>query len=130
MEAGMARGGGRNPTKEEFWRRMIRGQARSGLSIRAWCRERHLQEHAFYWWRARLARTGRRSRTRSQKAMLVPIQVSAPVVIDAENPIEIVLPNDRRIRVRGRVDRQALTDVLAALAQSTSSLGPQEAPSC
>ncbi len=123
----------RDPKKEKFWRRMVFDQARSGLSIRAWCRQHDLHEHAFYWWRVRLARSGRGRKARSRRPTpfaarptplcsmgkqgqaFVPVQVSAPEVTGAADSIEIVLPGDRRIRVRGRVDRQALADVLAVL---------------
>jgi len=47
---------GRDREKEAGWRRMIRGQAGSGVSIRAWCRRHALRESAFYWWRTQLAR--------------------------------------------------------------------------
>ena len=42
--------------KQGWWRRMVRGHARSGLSIRAYCAQRGVKEPAFYWWRAELAR--------------------------------------------------------------------------
>jgi transposase-like protein len=99
---------------------MMRGQARSGLSIRVWCREHDLHEQAFYWWRSRLAQTDRRQKPRYRKPALVPVRVSAPEADRAEGGIEIVLPGDRRVRVKGRVDRQTLVDVLAVL----------EAPPC
>ena len=116
----MPREGSRDQSKEKFWRRVVRGQARSGLSVRAWCREHDLNEPAFYWWRSRLARTDRKPKTRFRKATLVPIRVSAPEIGIGESPIEIVLSGDRRIRVRGPVDRQTLADVLTVL----------EAPPC
>ena len=111
----MPRGGRRDAGKEKYWQRMVRGQARSGLSIRAWCRARDLQEPAFYWWRARLGRTDRSRKARSRKPTLIPVRVSAQEKTDPEWQIEIVLAGDRRIRVRGPVDRPMLADVLAML---------------
>ena len=111
----MARGGKRDKTKEQFWRRMVHGQARSGLSIRAWCREHDLNEPAFYWWRSRLGRTDRKQESRFKKPTLVPIRVSPSETGSAEGTIEILLSGDRRVRVSGPVDRQALADVLAVL---------------
>jgi transposase-like protein len=52
----MARGARRDLKKEAFWRRVVRGQVGSGLSIRAWCRKHGVQESAFYGWRTRLGR--------------------------------------------------------------------------
>ena len=109
----MPRLGRRDSTKEKFWRRMVIGQARSRLSIRAWCREHDLHEHAFYWWRVRLARTGRK--VRSRKPTFVPVRVSAQGVSGTEGQIEIALSGDRRVRLSGPVDRQMLADVLAVL---------------
>lgn len=125
----MQRGERRDPTKEEFWRRKMREQARSGLSIRAWCREHDLHEHSFYWWRVRLARSGRGGKVRSTKPTpfaarqgqaFVPVRVSSQGLSGTEGQIEIVLSGERCVRVIGPVDRQRLADVLATL----------EAPPC
>lgn len=109
----MRPGGRRDARKEKFWRRMVRGQARSGRTIRVWCREHDLKEPAFYWWRARLAQSEPKRRPRPPT--LVPVRVSAPEAPGAEGTIEIALREDRCIRVRGRVDRRVLADVLAVL---------------
>lgn len=123
----MPREGSRDLTKEKFWRRVVGGHARSGLSVRAWCREQGLNEPAFYWWRSRLARTDRKPKTRFRKATLVPVRVVLPEADSAERSIEIVLSGARRIRVRGPVDRQMLADVLAVLEQGD---GPAESRPC
>jgi hypothetical protein len=110
----------RDMKKESFWRRMVRGQAGSGLSIRDWCRKHRLKETAFYWWRTQLAR---RAAQRSKTAF-VPVRISAGATADSDpdrafaetsGRIEIVLAGGRRLRVSGRVDRQMLSDVLAVL---------------
>lgn len=116
----MPREGSRDLTKEKFWRREVGGQARSGLSVRVWCREHNLNEPAFYWWRRRLGQTQRRRKSRFRKPALVPVRVSVLKADSAESSIEIVLPGARRIRVSGPVDRQMLADVVAVL----------EAPGC
>ena len=116
----MARESRLDRKKENFWRQRMREQARSGLSIRAWCREHDLHEHAFYWWRVRLAQSGRGRRARSRKPTFVPVHVSAQEVTGTDGQIEIALSGDRRIRIHGPVDRQMLADVLAVL----------EAPRC
>lgn len=116
----MPRKRSRDGDRAKFWRRMIGGQARSGQSISAWCRRQSLSEPSFYWWRRQLAGTERRWKAGAPKPTLVPVRVSASEAVSAESSIEIVLSGDRRIRLRGRVDRQMLADVLAAL----------EAPPC
>jgi hypothetical protein len=106
----MARGTRRDLKKEGFWRRVVRGQVGSGLSIRAWCRKRGVQESAFYWWRTRLA--GRDV----VRPTFVPVQV-AEASPETTGRIEILLPGDRRVQVVGRVERQTLAAVLALLAE-------------
>lgn len=71
---------GRDREKAAGWRRMIRGQAGSGLSIRGWCRRHGLRESAFYWWRTQLARRDAEASTptrngKSKSATLVPDRV-------------------------------------------------------
>ncbi len=45
-----------------FWAQVVQEQAGSGLSVRAFCRERQLTEPSFYWWRQRLRGARPRSR--------------------------------------------------------------------
>ena len=117
----------RDPKKERFWRQKMREQARSGLSIRAWCREHDVHEHSFYWWRVRLAGRDagrRRRRSRRPNPAFVPIRIAAASAAtqssSAESRIEIVLLDQRRVQVIGRVDREMLADVLAVLALDTT----------
>jgi hypothetical protein len=57
----MAKRGGnrRDPAREKSWRRTIRGQQRSGLSVRDFCRLEGLKDWTFRWWRRELARRDR-----------------------------------------------------------------------
>ena len=54
----MAKRGGkrRDPAREKFWRRTIREQQRSGLTVRDFCRREGLKDWTFRWWRQELAR--------------------------------------------------------------------------
>jgi hypothetical protein len=101
----------RDLKKERLWRRMVQGQARSGLSVRAWCLEHHLHEAGFYAWRKELAR---RDAERGAPAF-VPVRVTEDEPAGAHGEIEIVLVSGRRVRVSGPVDRRTLSDVLAVL---------------
>jgi len=96
----------RDLTKESFWRRVVRQQAGSGLTARAWCRKRRMKEASFYGWRRELALRD----AESEQVSFVPVHVTED---DDEGRIEIMLAGGRRIRVHGRVDRQMLADVLA-----------------
>lgn len=45
---------GKRAEVREQWRERIEAQERSGLTVRAYCKERDLAEHSFYAWRQRL----------------------------------------------------------------------------
>lgn len=105
----MAHGARRDLSKESFWRRLVRRQATSGLSVRAWCRRHGQREPAFYWWRTELARRD------AEQTAFVPVRVAGDETGGGEGRIEIVLTDQRRIRLCGRVDRQVLADVLAVM---------------
>jgi hypothetical protein len=114
----------RDPRKEAFWRRVIHGQPRCGLSIRAWCAHRQVRESSFFWWRRELARR------EAVRAALSPVRITPDSSMDeaadgspgngSRGSIEILWPNQRRVRVVGPVDRQALADVLAVMTLTIS----------
>jgi hypothetical protein len=52
----MAKGNARDLAKEAAWRRRVARQARSGQTVRGWCRQHGVTEAAFHWWRRELAR--------------------------------------------------------------------------
>jgi transposase-like protein len=46
----------RNAAKERFWREVIGGHAKSGLSVKAYCSSRGVSEASFFAWRRELTR--------------------------------------------------------------------------
>lgn len=40
--------------RRKYWQASVAEQGASGKSVREFCRERNIAEHAFYWWRRRL----------------------------------------------------------------------------
>jgi transposase-like protein len=40
--------------RRKHWQAVVAEQGASGKSVREFCRERDVAEHAFYWWRRRL----------------------------------------------------------------------------
>src|SRR5215469_16989716 len=50
--------------KQRYWQRTIGDAARSGMSIREFCRQRRLKESQFYWWQRKLKASGK-ERSRS-----------------------------------------------------------------
>jgi transposase len=101
----------RDRKKQAKWRRVVAGQAGSGLSVRAYCLRHGVKEPAFYWWRAELARRD----AAAAQAAFVPVRLVEEAGSAEGGRIEIVLPGDRRVQVVGRVDRQTLADVVAVL---------------
>jgi len=57
----------RDMEKERHWRKVIGEAARSGVSIRQFCRQRRLKESQFYWWQRKLKerQQGHKGRPRS-----------------------------------------------------------------
>jgi len=47
--------GSKQTERRELWRQRIAEQDRRGGTIRAYCKEKGLAEHAFYGWRSRLS---------------------------------------------------------------------------
>ena len=125
----MAKRGGkrRDPAREKFWRRTIRRQQRSGLTVREFCGREGLKDWTFRWWRQELVR-----RDRHPSAALGGEQEGEPTqappaflpvrVVDLEAvspqpvpPIEIVLPTGMVVRAPSGFDPRTLGDVLAVL---------------
>jgi len=103
--------------KARYWQWTISEAARSGMSIRAFCRQRRLRESQFYWWQRKL-RAGQRGGTmpesggngRPASFALVSEEAGA-----TNAGIELVLGEGRKLRIRRGVDEETLRAVLAAL---------------
>ena len=132
----MAKGRQSSTRGEAYWRRIVRQQAASGVTIREFCRTSKLRESAFYFWRKELLRRDAASKRHRDHvhspapAAFVPVRVTAGAVEPTaqENVanaqawrIEIALAGGQHIHVTAPVNRQALADVLAVLAAA----GPQ-----
>ncbi len=110
-------------SKERVWREAIADHQRSGVSVRAFCRGRQLNESSFYYWRKEI-----RDREAGSKSGVPP--VLAPVVLVDEPPgestpqssvtwpsavIEIVLGDGTTVRVPLGSTREQLAVVFAVL---------------
>jgi hypothetical protein len=103
--------------KARYWQQRLSEAARSGTSIREYCRRRRLKESQFYWWqrRLRLKRTegaGLRPSRNGQAASFALVSEAAGAM---DAGIELVLSGGRRLRVTKGVDEATLRTVLAAL---------------
>ena len=121
----MAKRGGkrRDPARETFWRRTIRDQQRSGLSVRDFCHRQGLKDWTFRWWRQELARRDEvpSMAIAGERAEAAPVFLPVRVVdLEAVSPtttppIEIVLPTGLIVRTPSGFDPRTLGDVLAVL---------------
>ena len=90
--------------RQELWRERIAPQAESGRSIRAFCKENELAEHAFYYWRLKFRR--------DQKPVTFAL-VEAKQPAKESSGIELVLAQGDRLRIPN--DEVALRLVLNVL---------------
>lgn len=90
--------------RRELWRQRIAQQETSGQSIRAYCRGRGLQEHAFYGWRQRL---------RNQNTAVRFALVETKPAGETAPPIELMLVSGDCLRIPR--DAATLKMVLAVL---------------
>jgi len=90
----------------EQWRERITEQARSGVSIKQFCKDRGIAEHAFYAWRKRLRET------EPVRFALVD-RTAAPH--GPEWNLELTLLSGERLRIAAGVDTVTLRAVLEAL---------------
>jgi len=113
----------RDPARERSWRRKIREQKQSGLSVRDFCRRAGLKDWTFRWWRQELIRRDREPAITPQDESAGATPAFLPVrVVDLEAvatrpvpAIEIVLPAGPTVRVPHGFDPRTLGEVLAVL---------------
>ena len=102
--------------KARYWQTVIRDAARSGMSTRAFCRQRKLKECQFYWWQRRLKENRpsvsppRGGTDAPASFALVSGEAGAP-----DAGIELVLAGGRRLRIAKGVEEATLRTVLAVL---------------
>ena len=104
-------------TKARYWQNLMREAARSGLSIREFCRRGRVTISQFYWWQRKLrqqpGRSRRKRRSSGQKAASFVLVSEEGGSLDAG--IELVLSDGRRLRIHKGVDETTLRAVLAAM---------------
>jgi len=108
---------------ERTWRRRLRRQATSGLSIPAFCARGGVSSASFYAWRRRLAAPP--SAARPDPPLFVPLHLDPsprPEVTAPSHGFEIVLPHHVRLRCDAAPEPEWLGRLVAALA----GLAPQE----
>jgi hypothetical protein len=93
-------------TKTQQWRERIAAQQRSGMSVRQFCSQQGLPEHAFYTWRKRL---------RSEGPLRFALVEPGAVARATGSTVELVLPTGERLCVAAGADAATIRAVLEAL---------------
>ncbi len=108
--------------REKHWRAILDEQKTSGLGHTAFCREKKISSHAYFWWKREIrVRDGGRRRPRrkksTEKPYLVPVRISAPGFAEGagSESFEIVLSGHRVVRVPRGFDEESLRRLLAVL---------------
>lgn len=110
---------------ERAWRKRIRQQERSGLTVKAFCDQEGLAAHQLTWWRSELKRRDgksksagqgpRRAKTNSKQAEAAAGFVPVRIEPQAPSSVEIVLDQPPRIRVSCGFDADLLREVVRVL---------------
>jgi transposase len=101
----------RDGGKEQYWRQVLARWRSSGLSVRDYCELHRISQPSLYWWRREIPR---RDGARPQ---FLPVRVVAEAVASNgdSDAIEVVLANQRCLRVRPGFDRATLVRLLDVL---------------
>lgn len=115
----------RKQERELYWRRVLKRQAKSGLSIAEFCREESVAQPSFYGWRRTIRQrdegSGKNSDRRRQdrgseakRSAFVPVRVEE---LTEREPISIRWPGGVRIDVPGVTSVVDVTAVLEAMCE-------------
>jgi transposase-like protein len=79
--------------RQELWRERIAQQVESGRSVRAFCKENDLAEHAFYYWRLKFRRD-QRPVTFALVESMQPARESSGIELVLAQGDRLRIPND------------------------------------
>lgn len=122
----MSRGSARGKSRD--WRRIVREQEASGVSVPAFCQVHGLAASTFYFWRRQLrVRASGRSGRASPRPRFIPVvlreeaaEVPSPQKPAdlATAPLELVHPGGIVLRIPAGCDLESLRSVLRLLEES------------
>jgi hypothetical protein len=110
----------------EYWLGHLRRWEAAGTTQAAYCRRHDLSAAAFRWWRRKFLREGRLTprdgdaadRRRTSRPGFVEVVASMSPAPEASGLYEIVLPNQRRLRLSGRFEADVVRTLLSVLEPS------------
>lgn len=110
----------RNAQKESYWRKLVKRQESSGLSIRKFCAAHRISEPSFYAWRRELSLSDREAvATKSRKSSSQPAKDASAFVplrlIDLPGTLEVIHPLGCQVRITGSLNAAMLKQVLDVL---------------
>jgi hypothetical protein len=102
--------------KQRYWQRTIGDAARSGMSIREFCRQRRVKESQFYWWQRKLKAGRRQERSKpGVQDRAASFALVSEDAMDMPAGLELVLQDGRRLRISQGVQEETLRAVLVAM---------------
>ena len=115
----MKHGRRRSGSKEAYWRKVIAEQATSGLSVRQFCREKHIHESSFYAWRREIGRRDRQTGSMPTETgpQFLPVRVTGGEDNRPDRPIEVISPDGWRVRVANGASAAHAAELLRHLQQ-------------
>ena len=107
----------RSPEKEAYWRKMVREQRRSGITVRQFCKDHGVSEASFFSWQREIAIRDRQaagttangsSSSRKKQAVPPPVSTSSfiPLRLSGASALELVHPRGHVLRIPAGVDEE------------------------
>ena len=90
--------------KREDWAKLIAEQEGSGQTIRAYCKDHGVADHAFYYWRKRLQK--------SDPGQSKPVQFALLETVASAPALELLLVSGEQLRIWNGVDEVTFRLVL------------------
>lgn len=101
--------------KQRYWQRTIGDAARSGMSIREFCRQRRLKESQFYWWQRKLKASCQQRNKPTSSVGAASFALVSEDGASMSAGLELVLRDGHRLRISQGVQEETLRAVLGAM---------------
>ena len=104
-------------TRGEYWLGHFRRREQAGITQAEYCRRHRLSVTAFRWWRRKFLREGRLATRDGGTAGsgFVEVVTSMSPSLGSSDVYEIVLSNQRSLRLRGRFEADAVRTLVSVL---------------